>query len=267
MGQSYGEWFEYVLSCVSQCSLANSEKLQREGIYLTHLYRLDCGADAIARHFGARRGDDPWQGGYIAPMKFAPVITAGREFVAGARTSNAPLEPRIVPRLWGVGPPPKADDPLRRIPHIRNIDSPFWIGNLRNSEFRCLIPATSVMLWGSETDYEGRRLQHWFAPKDAPLFAMAGVWKDDDVPGFALLMQDAKGAAKAAGCRSMPLILPGGGEWGNDAYQTWLHRAWGSGSGANSGTNSSGPSSGARALVERPSPVELTEISADMPPA
>ncbi|MCP5383172.1 MAG: SOS response-associated peptidase family protein [Sphingomonadaceae bacterium] len=186
---------------------------------MTLLYRLDASAADIARRFGARVGDDPWNGGYCTPGKFAPVITAGREFIAGPRPAGRRLEPRMVPRLWGVMPPPSAGDPTRLVATLRNPDSPFWIGNLRNSEFRCLIPATAFMEWGNGTDYEGRRLKHWFAPEGEEIFAMAGVWKDDEVPGFALLTLDAAGLPKRAGCRSMPLVLPDDEE----ARQAWLH--------------------------------------------
>ena len=189
---------------------------------MTRLYRLDAPAAQVAARFGAQAGDDPWAGGYVAPMMFAPVITAGREFVAGPRPPDRGLQPRLIPRLWGVAPPPNADNPTRRITTVRNPDSPFWIGNLRNSEFRCLIPATAVMLWGSGTDYEGRRLRHWFAPEGQGIFAMAGVWKDEDVPGFAVLTLPAQGAARAAGCTVMPLVLPDD----TGAQQRWLHAGW-----------------------------------------
>ena len=75
---------------------------------MTLLYRLDACAADIARRFGARVGDDPWNGGYCTPGKFAPVITAGREFIAGPRPAGRRLEPRMVPRLWGVMPPPSS---------------------------------------------------------------------------------------------------------------------------------------------------------------
>lgn len=189
---------------------------------MTQLYRLDCSTADVARRFGARQGEDPWDGGYVAPLKFAPVITAGREFIAGPRPSGGRLQPRITPRLWGVAPPPNADDPTRRIASVRNLDSPFWIGNLRNSEFRCLIPATSFMAWGSGTDYEGRRLKHWLAPHDQPIFAMAGVWKDEEVPAFALLTREATGTARELGCRVEPIILPDS----ERGRQDWLHGNW-----------------------------------------
>ena len=189
---------------------------------LTQLYRLDASAREIAERFGAVRGEDPWAGGYVAPMKFAPIITAGREFVSGPRPFGERLQPRMTPRLWGVTPPPSFDDPSRRITHIRNLQSPFWIGNLRNSEFRCLIPATQLMLWGSETDHEGRRLKHWFAPEDEVPFAMAGIWKDEEVPSFALISLDAVGEPKSRGCVSMPLVLP----HSEESWQTWLYDGW-----------------------------------------
>ncbi|MGB3470506.1 MAG: SOS response-associated peptidase family protein [Erythrobacter sp.] len=194
---------------------------------MTTLYRLDAPAAAIADHFGARAGDDPWAGGYVAPGKFAPIITAGREYISGPRPPGGTLQPRMAPRLWGVLPPPAAHDPARRIATVRNPDSPFWIGNLRNSEFRCLVPATCVMLWGEGTDYEGRRLKHWFAPEtqsasDQSIFAMAAVWKDEDIPAFAILTQGAAGAAKSAGATAMPVIVPAD----TRAQQDWLHGSW-----------------------------------------
>ena len=66
---------------------------------MTMLYRLAAAAAAIAATFGARVGDDPWAGGHVAPGSFAPVVTAGREFVAGPRPAGRPLEARMIPRL------------------------------------------------------------------------------------------------------------------------------------------------------------------------
>ena len=188
---------------------------------MTVLYRLDAPAAAIARHFGAEAGRDPWAGGHVAPGGFAPVITAGREFVAGARTERQPR--RLIPRLWGVPPPPSAADTGRPgVLSVRNPDSPFWIGNLRNSEFRCLIPATAFMEWGKGTDMDGKRRQHWFACADQPLFAFAGVWKDSEVASFAVLTCEPNAALRHAGRDAMPVILPPD----PGAWQLWLHGEW-----------------------------------------
>jgi putative SOS response-associated peptidase YedK len=191
---------------------------------MTVLYRLDADAPAIAATFGARVGADPWAGGTVVPGGFAPVVTAGREFVAGPRPVGRALETRLIPRLWGVPPPPSAGvaDPRRGVLTVRNPDSPFWIGNLRNSEFRCLVPATSFMVWGDGKDSAGRRIRHWFACSDQPLFVFAGVWKDSEVPSFALLTCAPNARLREVGRSAMPVILPPNPE----AWQAWLHSGW-----------------------------------------
>ena len=187
---------------------------------MTPLYRLDADAAAIIRHFGAQPGNDPWAGGQVVPGSFAPVLTEGREFVAGPGDGRQPR--RLVPRLWGVPPPPAAGYGARPILSVANPDSPFWIGNLRNREFRCLIPATGFMVWSSQTDYEGRRLRHWLAPAGAPLFAFAGLWRDSEVPSFAMLTMPASAQLRELGCMRMPLVLPLAGA----ACDLWLRAGW-----------------------------------------
>lgn len=189
---------------------------------MTVLYRLAATAAQIARRCDARAAaEDPWAGGTIAPGSFAPVVTAGREFVAGPRPPGEP-ERRLVPRLWGVPPPPSAGETGRAVLTVRNPDSPFWIGNLRNSEFRFLVPATSVMLWGSADAVTGKRRQLWLSCADQPLFALAGVWKDSEVASFALLTCPANAALRAAGVERMPVILPGDPR----TLTTWLLAGW-----------------------------------------
>jgi putative SOS response-associated peptidase YedK len=185
------------------------------------LYRLDAPASAIAARFAASRGEDPWAGGAIAPGGFAPIVTTGREFVAGPRPSGEPVR-RMVPRLWGVPPPPSAGDARQGIATVRNLESPFWIGNLRNSEFRCLVPATSFLEWGKGRDAQGKRRQCWFALADQPLFAFAGVWKDSEVASFALVACEANAALRAEGRETMPVILPAEAK----AHRLWLNGGW-----------------------------------------
>lgn len=187
---------------------------------MTQLYRLDADAAAIARHFDCWTGNDPWAGGYIAPGQFAPVITAGREFIAGPKKGRG--QHRMIPRIWGVPPPPSAHDAAHGITSVRNLDSPFWIGNLRNSEFRCLVPATSFMEWGAGIDVEGRRNRHRFTCKDQPVFAFAGVWKDSEIPTFAIVTCPASPRLRAIGRETMPVILPAD----RAAQDVWLHGGW-----------------------------------------
>ncbi|MCW1430331.1 SOS response-associated peptidase [Novosphingobium sp. JCM 18896] len=193
---------------------------------MTLLYRLDAPAAAIAAHFQASAGADPWAGGHVSPGRFAPVVTTGREFVAGPRPEGSRTR-RMIPRLWGVPPPASAGDPSRAIATLRNLDSPFWIGNLRNSEFRCLVPATGFMEWGpiehkGGVTHEGKRRQHWIACADQPLFAFAAVWKDSEVPSFALVTCSANAALREIGRETMPAILPADPA----AQHVWLNGGW-----------------------------------------
>ena len=192
---------------------------------MTMLYHLDAPAYRIAARFAASAGDDPWEGGHVAPGRFAPVITTGREFVAGPRPAGEPTR-RMIPRLWGVSPPPSAGfgagDARQGVTAVRNPDSPFWIGNLRNSEFRCLVPATSFAEWGKGRDPQGRRRQHRIALADQPIFAFAAVWKDSEVPGFALITCPANAALRGIGRETMPAILPADPR----AQSVWLNGGW-----------------------------------------
>jgi putative SOS response-associated peptidase YedK len=185
---------------------------------MTVLYRLDADSAALGREFRLDPGRDPWERGTIAPGRFAPVITAGREAPAGPRPDRSPV--RLVPRLWGVPPPPAAGDPARPVLTIRNPESPFWIGNLRNSEFRCLVPATAVHVWGRVDPATGRRRPHWLACADQPLFAMAAVWKDSEVPAFALATTEANALFRSLGAERMPVILRA------EDRRTWLRADW-----------------------------------------
>ncbi|WP_296677539.1 SOS response-associated peptidase family protein [Novosphingobium sp.] len=187
---------------------------------MTVLYRLDAPVAVFAPHFGAAAGDDPWQRGHVAPGGFAPVITAGREAIAGPRGSRQPR--RLIPRRWGVPPPPSAGAAARAVLTVRNPDSPFWIGNLRNSEFRCLVPATSMMEWGRVDPATNKRRQHWLGCTDQPLFALAGVWKDSEVPSFALLTCEANAAWRDLGRDAMPAILPPDPA----VWRSWLNADW-----------------------------------------
>jgi putative SOS response-associated peptidase YedK len=187
---------------------------------VTAVYRLDRPAAHIAARFGAAAGADPWAGGLVSPGQFAPVITAGREAIAGPRQPGQPR--RMVPRLWGVLPPPSAQDLRPSVTAVRNLESPFWIGNLRNSEFRCLVPATSFMIWGKGLDAAGKRVRHWISCTNQPLFALAGVWKDSEVPGFALLTSEPNALLRDLGAERMPAILPPDPA----AWQLWLNGGW-----------------------------------------
>jgi putative SOS response-associated peptidase YedK len=185
-------------------------------------YRLDLDSAAIAQAFDAQAGRDAWVGGPLAPGTFAPVIVrAGRE----ARRFIRPMH-------WGYPAPGQSTElagvnPIRWVPTVRNVESPFWIGNLRHRELRCLIPATAFSVGAGKE-------RHWYRPAAEPAFALAGIWRDlTDMPVFAILCTDPPTEME---CAAMPLIL-------DDAAQaTWLTADW----------------KEAQALV-RPSPVSLLQ--------
>ena len=169
---------------------------------MCNLYRLDVPANQIADAFGVDAGSDPWVGDYVAPGKYAPVIVRadGRKV--------------LVPRVWGVPPPPNGDRPVT---NVRNLDSPFWIGTLRHTMFRCLIPVTSFQEWGGE---RARRTQHWFSVPSEPVFAIAGIWRDSEVASFAMLTTDPNPLVGSVHPKAMPVILH---SYDHDA---WLRSDW-----------------------------------------
>lgn len=171
------------------------------------LYRLDSAARDVARIFDADQGTDPWDGNYVAPGKFAPVVVQGK-------TGRY-----LTPRLWGVPPPPRSDRPLY---NVRNLDSPFWIGTLRHSEFRCLVPVTAFMEWGAapEPMSGARRQQHWFGVPSEPVFAFAGIWRDSEIASFAFLTCEPNPLVGAVHAKSMPVIVA---PWD---YDRWLTGDW-----------------------------------------
>jgi putative SOS response-associated peptidase YedK len=178
---------------------------------MTMLYRLDAKAADIAQTFAADPGRDPWEAGYATPGQFAPVIIGGRD---GARL--------LVPRLWGVPPPPGAaaagGGPVA---HVRNLTSPFWIGTLRHTEFRCLVPVTAFQLWSRTADPRtGKRTPHWFSLPAAPIFALAGIWRDSEIRSFALLTCEPNRLIAAANPRTMPVVLHG------EDHDRWLRADW-----------------------------------------
>jgi putative SOS response-associated peptidase YedK len=167
---------------------------------MTRQYQLGAPSDAIAEAFGAHQGPDPWGGGALLPGEFAPVI------VRSQKTRQRVIRPMV----WGY-PAPDGISPageVKWVPTVRNIESPFWIGNLRHSELRCLVPATAFLLRGKGRD-------HIFSLPDQPIFAMAGIW-----PVFAILSSDATGEVTDKGAGSMPVILE------KSQQERWLTADW-----------------------------------------
>ncbi|MGB5076988.1 MAG: SOS response-associated peptidase family protein [Sphingorhabdus sp.] len=175
---------------------------------MTRHYRLDAQSGHAAVVLKADQGPDPWNGGELLPGMFAPVIMVSQ------RTGRRVIRPVV----WGYPAPGPGgvavSGEVRWVPTVRNLESPFWIGNLRHRELRCLVPATAFML-------RGLGKENWFAAADMPICAMAGIWRDlTDMPVFAILSTDATGEPRTRGASTMPLLL--------DAVQQdhWLNADW-----------------------------------------
>jgi putative SOS response-associated peptidase YedK len=173
---------------------------------VTREYHLDATSQQIASAFDAHQGPDPWQGGGLAPGEFAPVI------VRSQKTGQRVIRPMVwgFPAPGGIAP----DGQVNWVPTVRNVESPFWIGNLRHVELRCLVPMTSFILRAQSERAE-------FAMLDQRVFSMAGIWRDlTDMPVFAIMTADAAEETKALGAKSVPVIL--------DAVrqQIWLTAGW-----------------------------------------
>jgi putative SOS response-associated peptidase YedK len=133
-------------------------------------YRLNASAAQIAAAMRANIAGDVWPGGEVVPGGYAPVII-----------SDTQHGRHIVPRQWGVPPPPRGD---HLVPFVRNLDSPFWIGTLRHTQFRCLVPITHI-----------RKGKDWLANTAQPLVACAGIWRDSEIPSFAIVTAGGNGPA------------------------------------------------------------------------
>lgn len=145
-------------------------------------YRLDRTAEELSRLLAIDPAGDPWPGGEVVPGGYGPVIVTDRE-----------RGRHLVPRQWGVPPPPRGE---HLVPFLRNFDSPFWIGTLRHTQFRCLVPLTHL-----------RRGAAWFTPAAGSVCACAGIWRDSEIPSFAIV---------TAGSGGLPVIVPPA------AFDLWL---------------------------------------------
>ena len=144
-------------------------------------YRLSATAQQIAAALHADPAGDVWAGGEVVPGGYAPVVLSSR---AQGRY--------LAPRQWGVPPPPRGE---YLVPFLRNLDSPFWVGTLRHTGFRCLVPITHL-----------RRGNGWLAAPAQPA-ACAGIWRDSEIPSFAIVVSG----------DGLPVVLP------PESLDIWLH--------------------------------------------
>jgi putative SOS response-associated peptidase YedK len=99
--------------------------------------------------------------------------------------------------------------------NARDLASPFWRSAAVDPARRCLIP---VERFAEAAGEKGRKTRTWFAVKDQPVFAWAGLWRPSAEWGdvYAGVMTEAN-AAVAPVHERMPVILA------RDDHERWLN--------------------------------------------
>ena len=84
------------------------------------------------------------------------------------------------------------------------LSSPFWLSSFHDR--RCLIPVSS---FAEAEGPRGGKTRTWFSQPDAPLMAMAGIWRDTAEwgPAYSMIMTEANETVSPVHNR-MPVILP-----------------------------------------------------------
>jgi putative SOS response-associated peptidase YedK len=101
--------------------------------------------------------------------------------------------------------------------NIADLRKSSWIGNARKPEWRCLIPLTGF----AEAEGEkGSKTRTWLSIRDQPLFAWAGLWREDTTYGWGAVysgvMTDCNEAIRPIHDRMPVLLMP-------DDYDRWLN--------------------------------------------
>ena len=163
---------------------------------MCNLYRMTSSVDAIRELFGSLETG----GSNLAPLPEifpgyqAPVIVAGD----GAR--------RLEAMTWGW---PPFGEIKRPVTNVRNLSSPMWRAALADPARRCLVPVTAFSEWSALPDpATGRKRKHWFALRDAQLFAFAGLWRPTaEGPRYAFLTCAPNEVVGRVHPKAMPVML------------------------------------------------------------
>lgn len=173
---------------------------------MCNLYTTKVSAAEVASYFKAKMPVGTNAGpGEIYPGGQGMVIReAGGERILQSMTWGVPL------RLKSMKPESKP----KPVNNIADLSSFMWRFIASNPENRCLIPLTGFC--EAEGD-KGAKTRTWFAVKDRPIFAWAGMWKDTPEwgPAYSGLMTDCNEIVRAVHTR-MPVLLH------EEDYDRWL---------------------------------------------
>ncbi|WP_271077209.1 SOS response-associated peptidase [Aurantiacibacter sp. MUD61] len=174
---------------------------------MCNLYKMSKSQDEVARFFDAIAQD----------MSVAPGGNAPEEIYPGY-PGMVLAEGSLQQMVWGFPLQRKGakGQPLKPKP-VNNarkdkLKSPFWRSSFENR--RCLIP---VSAFAEAEGAKGAKTRTWFSPKDAPLFAIAGFWRDTSEwdRAYTMVMTDANDTVRSVHDR-MPVIIA------ESDWQTWL---------------------------------------------
>ena len=177
---------------------------------MCNLYRMTSAVEAMRRLFAPldTGGSNLAPQAEIFPGYAAPVIVAGES----AR--------KLVTMRWGwPGFGEGASGYRRPVTNVRNLSSPMWRNALADPARRCLVPVTAFSEWSAQPDpATGRKRKHWFALRDADLFAFAGLWRPTaEGPRYAFLTCAPNATVGRIHPKAMPVMLAA-----PDAMLTWL---------------------------------------------
>lgn len=163
---------------------------------MCNLYRMTSNVQAIAQMFAPVANAQANLPAFheIYPDHDAPVLV-------GADAAR-----RIEMMRWGW---PSFGQVKRLVTNIRNLASPMWRAALGDPARRCLVPVTAFCEWSQDPDpATGHKRKHWFAIKEQPLFAFAGLWRPaEGGPRFAFLTCEANAVVGQVHPKAMPVIL------------------------------------------------------------
>jgi putative SOS response-associated peptidase YedK len=186
---------------------------------MCNLKKLAAPTKEVADLFGALDKSGNAGPGEVYPGQIGLVVTQQGE----ARTLEArTLEPmtwgfplvtadmRARAKVKGTIPRPKPVNNAR----MDNMGSPFWKRWFEDPKHRCLIPITEFAEAAGE---KGHKTRTWFNLKDQPIFAWAGLWRDNAEWGkvYTGCMTNANEAIQPYHER-MPVLLE------KEQWQQWL---------------------------------------------
>lgn len=162
---------------------------------MCNLYRMTKNASEVAAWFGAVEGTGGANfAGEVYPGYTGLVVAEG---AVRAMTWGFPLV------LMGAKGQPMKPKPVNNAREDK-LETGFWRHAFQHR--RCLIPLEA---WAEAEGPRGRMTRTWLSLADAPLFAVAGVWRPSDEWGdcHAMVMTDSAGSAAGAVHERMPVLL------------------------------------------------------------